>query len=748
MSTKIMHFTEPGIDFEDGSPVGCGSAGAMLLGDPVCEKIWLSHESIWAGGAINTKDENFRNKVDTLRRMYLDGDVEHLDEIAEKIMEGTFNNIASVEYAGLLKIDLGSDGDISGYTRDLTLNDGVLNVSFEKGGCKITEQAFSSYSYEVTCVKYTFSKDRDFSLSLERENLLSREYEDGVLLCTGKTQTGDHGFTVGIKIVTDGTADYSDGKITVKKASFAELYIGIASEFDLGDAHTDTVLDILAECDDYDEILENHCEDFSALFDRSDISFDTDEKISALSIKERLKRLKTDNDAQDPGLTDLYFAFGKYLLISSSREGTLPANLQGVWVEKLKNPWNADYHTNINLQMNYWLAESANLSECHLQLFDYMNRYLLDPGCRTASENYKCRGTVTHHLSDIYGYTAPADGLWGLWPMGGAWLSTHMWEHYLFTLDEDFLRTEAYGYMKACALFFLDYMFEDKDGRLLSGPSMSPENRYYIDTANGPREAYLTFSPTMDTEIITAVLRNYIDAESILKIDDETKALAENALKKLPPLKVGKHGQLMEWIEDYDEPEPGHRHISHAFGLHPDNMITEKTPELFVAIKKTLERRLSFGGGHTGWSRSWLINLFARLKDGDKAYENIRLLFTKSTADSMLDTHPPFQIDGNFGGAAGIAETLLQSHEGFISLLPAVTASANGSFTRLKARGNVEVSAAFENGKVTSLGLSCDNDKSVEVRIPGAACVTDGKNTFTPSNGLFTLCANGSYTVI
>ncbi len=747
MDTKILHFTDPGTEFEDGSPVGCGSAGAMILGDTECEKMWLTQESIWAGDVIETNANGFKEKAETLRKMWLDGNLKELDDTATELVEGSVYRIKSLEYAGLFKIDLGKGGGVSDYTRDLILNTGVLNVSFRKGSCKVTEQAFSSYSYEVTCVKYTFSEPRDITAALERENLLSTVFEDGILLSVGKTQTGGHGFTVGIKINTDGTAEYTDGKVKVSSATNVEFYISIASEYDFDDAHTDTVLDILSECTDYDEIYENHCEDFAALFERSDISFRSDAELEKLTIRERLARLKADDKADDPGLIGLYFAFGKYLLISSSREGTLPANLQGVWVEKLENPWNADYHTNINLQMNYWLAENTNLSECHLPLFDYMNDSLLESGIKTARDYYGCRGTVLHHVNDIYGFTAPADGLWGIWPMGGAWLSTHMWEHYLFTLDEEFLRTQAYGYMKACALFFIDYMFEDKNGRLLTGPSMSPENRYYIDTENGQQIVYLTCSPTMDIEIVTAVLRNYIDAENILDIDAETKAQAEKALAKLPPLQIGRYGQLMEWIEDYDEPEPGHRHISHAFGLYPDNMITEKTPELFGAIKKSLERRLSFGGGHTGWSRAWLINLFARLKDGEKAYENTRLLLTRSTRDSMLDSHPPFQIDGNFGGAAGIAEMLLQSHEGCISLLPAAVGIMSGSFTGLKARGNIEVNAEFENGTVVSFGLYADDEKTVSVKVPGAAAVTDGENDYTAVNGLFTLPVNGSYAV-
>ena len=744
MKKKILHFTEPGKNFENGCPVGCGSMGAMILGDDTDEKIWLAHESIWSGGEQDCNDGSFRDKVDVLRKMYLDGETGSIDEKAESLMKDSIHRIGSVEYAGLLHINLGQ-GKAENYSRDLILNTGVFNVSFTKNGCRITEQAFSSYPFDVTCVRYGFSSPRDISFCVERENIDSIIFENGILSYIGTTQKGGHRFRVGIKLVTDGQSEADGGKVTVKKASDVQLYISIATDFDFGGEFEKAVDDVLEECDDYNEIFENHCEDFSELFERSDIAFDEDDALASLSIKERLAKIKENADANDLGLINLYFAFGKYLLISSSREDTLPANLQGVWVEKLENPWNADYHTNINIQMNYWLAEVANLSECHLQLFDYMNKILLPAGQKTAKENYHCRGTVVHHLSDIYGYTAPADGLWGIWPLGGAWLSTHMWEHYLFTQDIEFLRTQAYTYMKECALFFLDYLFEDKEGRLISGPSMSPENRYYTDTENGKKTAFLAFSPTMDIEIITAVFRNYVEAEKLLGIDSETAAAAEAALSKLPPLKVGKHGQLMEWMEDYEEPEPGHRHISHAFALYPDNLINENTPELFEAIRKTLERRLASGGGHTGWSRSWLISLFARLKDGEKAYENIRLLLTKSTADSMLDTHPPFQIDGNFGGAAGIAETLLQSHEGYVSLLSAVPSDACGSFRGLKARGNFEVSAEFRKGKVLSFIISSDEDKEIKVKLPLCSTVFSEAERISAVDGLFTVKTNTEY---
>lgn len=416
-------------------------------------------------------------------------------------------------------------------------------------------------------------------------------------------------------------------------------------------------------------------------------------------------------------------------MISSSRKGTLPANLQGVWSCGLTPPWNSDYHTNINLQMNYWQAEQVGLSDCTLPLFDYMNNYLLPGGERVARENYGVGGMVVHHLSDIYCFAAPADGLWGMWPLGGAWLAYHMWEHYLYTLDTDFLKNTAYRYIRACADFFMDYLFEGNDGYLHSGPSTSPENRYLVDVDGVKREVYLAISPAMDVEIIGGLLDFYVECEKILDIDGISAKRAAEIRAKLPPLRVGKHGQLMEWQKDYEEAEPGHRHISHAFGLYPSAQITRDTPELYRAIEVTLERRLARGGGHTGWSRAWLINLFARLRNSDKAYENVKLLFTKSTLPNLFDNHPPFQIDGNFGGGAGICEMLLQSHEGMLSVLPAFPKNISGSFTGFRARGGVTVSAAWENGRVTYLELTPDRAGTYKVELP--------------ERGIFEVYANG-----
>ena len=751
MNETVLISARPAERWDHGFPIGGGSFGAMLLGGADTERIYLNEETIWSGEEMQAPDPDFREKLQKLRAMYLAGD-EYIDEEAARLLGDSMQRVRSYETAGELEITLPDTGELRHYRRELRLRSGLFRAVFQKGDLLVRESAYCSYPYEVTVVRYRFSRPVTVQAAYLRQFLTGAEFADGILRCTARTACGDHRFAVCIKPVTDGTVRFEYGGLVIENAEKITFLVSIATAFAYGDGFAEEALGILAEADDPEELRRCSEEDHRALFDRTALSFaEPDESLAALPVETRLERLKNDPAATDPGLYELYFNFGKYLLICSSRRGTFPANLQGVWAEKIENPWNADYHTNINLQMNYWPAEPLDLGECHEALFDYMNEVLLPSGRETARALYGCRGTVVHHLSDLYGYTGPADGLWGLWPLGAGWLSTHMWEHYLFTLNEDFLRETAYAFMKESALFFLDYMFESANGTLLSGPSMSPENEFFIDTPAGRKKGYLCFSPTMDVEIISAVLRNYVAAEEILKIDPETAAAAVRALEKMPPLRVASNGTLCEWLCEREEPEPGHRHISHAFALYPGCAVTADTPALFEAMRKTLERRLANGGGHTGWSRAWLICLYARLGQGEEAYAHLRALLTNSTLPSLLDTHPPFQIDGNFGGTAGVAETLLQSHGGVIRLLPAVPAGLSGSFSGLKARGNVSVGATFENGRVKTFSLASPTPQRVKVQVPGAAKLLCGAAEYLPENGVFTLPAGeepGTFTCV
>lgn len=741
MQSYILHLRNPAVNWENVTPLGSGRQGMALYGHVGCEKIRLNEETVWAGGPMNTKREGYRERLDTIRRLFLEDREAEAQIYGEQHMEDDFFRLKSYEYAGELTVALHTDDACENYTRDLDLNRGLAVISYEKDGISYKREAFASHPAGLLCNRFSASAPFDAKIAFHRENTdrITCQKEHLTALC--HTAVGENYFTSTTRIVTDGTVSTNVEEIAVNSATYICLYTAIATAFRYDDMASASAA-LLSHADDgWDALRAAHIADFSAIMERSDIVLG-DNSLDDMPVNQRLERLKNDPNAEDAALISLYYQFGKYLLISSSREDSLPANLQGIWSEGLEAPWNSDYHTNINLQMNYWHAEEAGLSESTAALFHYMNAYLMPGGKKVAAESYGARGLVVHHINDIYGFAAPGDALiYGMWPLGGAWLAYHMWEHYLYTEDLNFLRDTAYTYIREAALFFFDTLFEDGHGGLLSGPSMSPENSYYVTRDGKKQSVSLAVSPTMDTEIIGGLLRFYAEAEKLLGIHPEDGEQARAMADRLPPLQVGKYGQLMEWRKDYEEVEPGHRHISHAFALYPAAQITRSTPELYEAMRKTLGRRLASGGGHTGWSRAWLINLFARLRSGEEVYDNIRALFTKSTLPNLWDTHTPFQIDGNFGGAAGIGEMLMQSHEGFISLLPALSHRlANGSFSGLRARGKKTVSAVWENGVITDFSITQEGGVHTIVELP-----TDG--TYTDDNGVSYTTVDGKLTL-
>jgi alpha-L-fucosidase 2 len=471
----------------------------------------------------------------------------------------------------------------------------------------------------------------------------------------------------------------------------------------------------------YAELRAEHVADYRKYARRAEIRLlDGADPLRNVPTDQRIQRVK--EGGEDAGLLSTYFQYGRYMLISSSRPGTLPANLQGIWNESLDPPWGSKYTVNINAEMNYWIAETGNLAGLHPQLFD-----LLDStrafGSETARKYYGARGFVVHHNTDIWGDSIPVDHVQaGVWAMGAAWMALHLWEHYAFGCDQEFLRQRAYPRLREIAEFLLDYLVEAADGTLVSGPSQSPENKYRLTDGSS---ASLCMSPAMDTEIIRAVFDRVTRGSELLGIEQDLRGQVEAAAKRLPPFKVGKTGALQEWNEDYDETELGHRHISHLFALYPDDQITLRgTPDLAQAARKVLERRLENGGGSTGWSRAWIINCWARLEDSEAAHRSVLELIRHSTRGNLFDVcgmkaNAPFQIDGNLGGAAGIAEMLLQSHSGVIRLLPALPkAWATGSFRGLRARGGIEADCAWRDGRATNATLRINHDAEIHLAAP------------------------------